>query len=89
LLTGYGQATIAWKKIGNQLQIEIQIPANTSGIVRIPFEKGKNTEIAESGKLIWKDGKRVKSSKGLTFVKQENNYIEFEAGAGKYHFLVQ
>ncbi|MGB9746547.1 MAG: family 78 glycoside hydrolase catalytic domain [Bacteroidales bacterium] len=89
LMTGYGQATIAWKKIGNQLQIEIQIPANTSGIVRIPFEKGKNKKIAESGKLIWKDGKRVKSSKGLTFVKQENNYMEFEAGAGKYHFLVQ
>lgn len=89
LVTGYGLASIAWKKSQDQMQIELRIPANTSGILRLPFDQEKNTEIMESGKPIWKNGKREKSSRGLTFVKQEIDYLEFEAEAGNYHFLIK
>lgn len=89
LMTGYGPASIAWKKNQAQMQIDLRIPANTSGIIRVPFDPEKNTEITESGILVWKNSKREKSSRGLTFVKQEKDYLEFEAGAGNYHFLIQ
>lgn len=89
LMTGYGLTSIAWKKNQDQMSIDLRIPANSSGIIRIPFNKEKNTEITENGKLIWKNGKRGKSSQGLTFVKQEIDFLEFEVGAGSYHFFIK
>ena len=49
-LTPYGMAAIAWKVVGDQLHVEVEVPANTRGDVILP--DGSMDEV-RSGRHQW------------------------------------
>jgi alpha-L-rhamnosidase len=78
LKTYYGLISSHWKIDNSQLQMDIEIPANTTATVYIP---GSSVESIKEA------GIDLKSVKDLKVVGKEGNYIVAEIGSGKYHFV--
>ena len=77
LKTYYGTVSSHWKKEGDQLELDIEIPANTQATVYIP---------AKSADAIKENGVALSSVSYLKVVGKENNYVVVEVGSGKYQF---
>jgi len=70
----YGNIISNWKIVANQFEWEVTIPANSTATVYIP------------GKEIKTDGIEASKSKGITFLRQENNHTVFKIESGDYFF---
>ena len=79
LNTYYGKASSGWQLQNNQLILNVEIPANTSGSIYIP---AKNVDLITEG------GKRLSGIKGLKVTGKQGDYIKVEAGSGQYVFKV-
>ena len=75
LQTYYGKISNGWKIEGDRLNMETEIPANTTAIIYFP-----------STKNVMVNGKRAEEVTGLKFLSTENGYTVFSAGSGKYVF---
>lgn len=75
LQTYYGKISNGWKIEGDRLNMETEIPANTTAIICFP-----------STKNVMVNGKRAEEVTGLKFLSTENGYTFFSAGSGKYVF---
>lgn len=89
LLTGYGKLAVQWNKKEGGIKLHIQIPANTSSIVRIPVPSKKDYTITENGHDVFKSGNAGTMTKALKFVRLTDRFAEFETGSGIYNFEVQ
>lgn len=69
----YGRITTNWKVESKDLQLEVEIPANTTAELSIPIAKGQ--QITEGGRAV-----RWLAAKGRALIR---------TGSGKYHFIVQ
>jgi alpha-L-rhamnosidase len=79
LETFYGRVSSHWKKENQQLQLDVEIPANTTATIYIPAAKAES--IKESGKTL-------SAVKELKLRRKEGDYILVEVGSGEYHFTV-
>jgi alpha-L-rhamnosidase len=79
LQTYYGQARSAWKKNGNQLQLDVVIPANATATILIPA--GEKATVRENGKPL-------ASGKGMQVSGSKDGYVAVETGSGSYRFTV-
>jgi alpha-L-rhamnosidase len=79
LQTYYGKVRSAWQLKGEQLQLEVEVPVNTTAIIYIP---AKNADAVTEG------GKKISGNKALKIAGQEGAYIKVETGSGKYAFTV-
>jgi len=77
LKTYYGTVSSHWKIDNGNLQLDIEIPANTKATIYIP------TSTTES---ITEGGISLSSVKDIKFIGKEGNYIVVEVGSGEYHF---
>ena len=77
LKTYYGTVSSHWKIDNGNLQLDIEIPANTKATIYIP------TSTTES---ITEGGISLSSVKDIKFIGKEGNDIVVEVGSGKYHF---
>ncbi len=77
-LSVHGNILSSWKKTGEKLWLEIEVPVNTNSIVYIP---GQLSDIKEGSKSIT-------SLTDIHFMKEENNHSIFQIGSGKYQFSV-
>ena len=75
LQTYYGKISNGWKIEGDRLNMEAEIPVNTTAIIYFP-----------STKNVMVNGKRAEEVTGLKFLSTENGYSVFSAGSGKYVF---
>jgi alpha-L-rhamnosidase len=73
----YGTIASHWKKSGNTLAWNVQVPANTKAILYIP---------AGSFDHINENGQPLKGQDGIRFIKKENDKIIIEVGSGSYSF---
>jgi alpha-L-rhamnosidase len=73
------QGTIAtsWHREGNNIKLEVVIPANTTATVSIPAEE--ISDLTESGKSL-------KNADGVKLLRQENGKAILEIGSGTYEF---
>jgi alpha-L-rhamnosidase len=78
LQTYYGPVRSGWKKNGNQLQLDVAIPANTTATIYIP---------AQSGATVKEGGKALASAK-LKALPDADGYNVVEVGSGTYRFTV-
>ena len=76
LKTYYGLVSNSWKIDGNQITMDVEIPANTTATVFIPASNAD--AITESDKSLSTQKVKVGAS--------ENGYVEVQIGSGKYHF---
>jgi len=79
LKTYYGKISSSWKKEGEQLSIQVEVPVNTTANVYLP--KNDTSSILE-GK------KPLSSSKGMNVIGEEDGFTIVEIGSGKYNFTI-
>ena len=72
LQTYYGKISNGWKIEGDRLNMEAEIPVNTTAIIYFP-----------STKNVTVNGRRAEEVTGLKFLSTENGYTVFSAGSGK------
>lgn len=73
-----GRIETEWKIIGEDIVLNVTIPANTTAAVFVPA--AKETDVLESGLP-------AASAPGVKFLRMEAGAAVFEAGSGKYSFV--
>jgi hypothetical protein len=75
-----GKITSEWKRDGNNLTLDVVIPANTTAVVYVPA--ASLDDVRESG---------VSASRApdIKFLRAEKGYAAFEVGSGKYVFTIR
>jgi len=79
LETFYGKVSSHWKIENGRLQLDAEVPANTTAKIYIP---AANAESIKEG------GKNLSAMKELKVIGKEDDYILVEVGSGNYHFTV-
>ncbi|MBX3253202.1 MAG: family 78 glycoside hydrolase catalytic domain [Chitinophagaceae bacterium] len=72
-----GKITSKWKIENNLLQLEVDIPANTTAEIRLPVQQGKD---------VTENGRSIKDIPGMRLLRNENGYAVIETGSGRYLF---
>jgi len=75
--TIYGKASSHWRVAKDSLLMDVEVPANTTATVYIPFVG--DSEVLESGKPI-------SFSPDITVAPAETGFMVLNVGAGVYHF---
>lgn len=75
--TMYGLAESGWKLYGENMTLNVTIPANTTATVFLPA--------ADAGKVT-ENGQPASLAEGVKFLRSENGRAVFEVGAGRYAF---
>ena len=85
-----GLVLSSWEKNRDSLILDIEIPFNSKARVYIPKIKKVPDKIIikEIKKILWKDNKYNGGVKGIIDWEEENNYIIFDVGSGKYCFKI-
>jgi alpha-L-rhamnosidase len=80
LETYYGKVASHWKKEGSKLQLEVQIPANTTATIYIPSTSAD--KVREGGRLL-------NAVKEIRQKGSDSSYVAVEVGSGKYVFTTE
>ena len=85
-----GRISSQWRKDGTKLVLEISIPPNTEGIVRIQVNGEKELTISEDQTVLWEDGGFVAGIDGINDARliSDQECIQIAIGSGRYHFIV-
>lgn len=83
-----GMVCVSWKRTGGSLLLDVSIPANSRARVGVPKIGLKNAALSESGKTIWKDGKSMENSEGVSGGSEDDDHVSFDVGSGEYHFVL-
>jgi len=73
----YGRINSSWKVENGVLSFEATVPANTTATLYLPASSERN---------IKENGRSLKKSKGLRFIKYENGKAVIEISSGSYKF---
>jgi len=73
----HGKIVTKWRSYGDQILLEVVVPANTTALVRFPAKD--TASITESGEPIEKVA-------GVKCLEMENGKASFEVGSGTYKF---
>ena len=84
--TGRGLVAVDWRKTDSGLTMEVAVPANATAMVSVPAADGGMTEIAESGRVVWKNGVFAEGVDGIRAGKADGDFVTFEVGSGEYTF---
>ena len=76
LKTYYGTVSSGWKIDGDEIIMDVEIPANTTATVFMPASNAD--AITESGKSL--------SAQNIKIDEPKDGYVVMEIGSGKYHF---
>lgn len=74
----HGKIATDWKISGDQLLLDVTVPANTDATVCIPADR--LASVTESGKSLDK-------AEGVVSVHQERDKVVVQIGSGNYHFV--
>jgi alpha-L-rhamnosidase len=76
-LTPYGTASINWKKESGKFVMDIKVPVSCTATVYVPA--GKYGDIKENNK-------KIKQSKGISYLGKEEGYFIYKTVSGNYLF---
>ncbi len=77
LKTISGTARCSWRIRSQRFELDLELPPNTSGEVRVP---------ASAAASVREGGKPARASAGLRFLRMEDGTAVFDAVAGRYRF---
>ena len=78
--TYYGKLSSGWKLQGEDIYLDVIIPANTTSSVFIPTKDA--TKVSENGQAL-------STVNGLKIIGQKHDYLETQLGSGEYHFVIK
>jgi len=73
-----GQVECAWKKAGDEIQMSVLIPANSTATVYV---------LAGKAELVAEGGVPAATASGVKFLRMEGKYAVYQVGSGFYEFL--
>jgi len=73
----HGPISTFWKRTGSHLELDVEIPANTTTTVCIPA--ADVSDVTESGKPIQR-------AKAVSFLRSADDNVWLEVGSGAYKF---
>jgi alpha-L-rhamnosidase len=73
----YGSIVSNWKKEGDQLTMEVTIPANTTATVYVP---------AKDASGVTESGSSAMEARGVKFLRRESGAAVYEVASGCYRF---
>ena len=76
----YGRIVSRWEKSEGAVEINIQIPANSIAIVKLPLAAGQR---------IYESGKPVSESEEIQLGSKSENLVTLRVGSGKYRFILK
>lgn len=80
LQTYYGKLSNSWRVTGDQLLMEVEVPANTTATVFVP---------AKSADDITESGAPLTQSKDIKLLETKEGSVKLSLGSGKYQFAVK
>jgi len=75
--SSYGRIVSNWKRAGDQLTMDIAIPANTTATVHVP---------AKAAAGVTESGQPAAKAAGVTFLRMQDSAAVYAIGSGSYHF---
>jgi len=82
-----GDVASRWEKTADGLELNVAIPWNSTGTVRIPDLSSETVRVTESGRVIWDDRSGSNSGEqGITAVRRTEDAVVVEVEAGEYSF---
>jgi len=85
--TQYGRYASGWRKDGEQLTLEVTVPANCQVQIAVPAPGKSNPVITESGKTVWENGQYVAGQAGIASGRADGEWRVFAVGSGTYQFV--
>jgi alpha-L-rhamnosidase len=76
-MTPYGRVSSAWSIINGKLELNVDVPSNTTATVRLP-----GAQLA----AVSEHGKKLARGAGITDVRQDGSTTVVETGSGHYVF---
>jgi len=76
----YGRISSSWKKEGDYLELEVEIPANTTATIFLPAKKNSKITV---------DDKPIEKSIDKKYIAFEKEKVKISIGSGKYKFSVK
>jgi alpha-L-rhamnosidase len=73
----HGRVVSHWQREGDQLSMDITIPANTTATVFVP---------SKDAAAVTESGKPAANAEGVSFLRMENNAAVYAVGSGAYRF---
>lgn len=80
LQTYYGKLSSGWKLNAGNIEMDLEIPANTRSTVFIP---------APNADAITENGTAITNNKGFTILNTKDGYVSLLLGSGQYHFIIK
>jgi hypothetical protein len=71
-------------EIETGMQIEVEIPENTSSMLHVPVQSSAHFSINVNNENIWKDGKFIDANNKIAYNSKLDDFIVFEFQAGSY-----
>lgn len=82
-----GVVKVHWQKIESGLKLDVELPFNTSAVIKIPLKFCKDTsaKLYESGIII----NETKDDEGITGLERTGDCYKLHVGSGRYQFVVK
>lgn len=77
LETRYGTVTSAWRSTAAGIELDVEVPGNTTATVRVPA--GSRWAVTESGIP-------AEEAESITFIEVDGGVVVYEVGSGSYSF---
>ena len=84
-----GEVACSWSRTERSIRVEVTIPGGSEAEVVIPKLNIRNVRVSEGGKTIWRDGKFIVGTAGVTGAEDKDNAIRIKTGGGRYIFVLE
>lgn len=84
-----GTISSSWEREKNKFTFKVEITANTTATVYMPVFVDSDFTINEGMNLIWEEGRFYAGTEGIYSGQKQEDFVEFEIGSGRYHFILE
>ena len=83
-----GTVVSSWTHSGGRVTLDVVIPVNSEAEISVPRAGMTEVVVREGDQVVWEEGQYRPGVPGLAGAAEENNFITFQAGSGRYSFTV-
>ena len=84
-----GPVNSSWSHARGDISLEVTMPVNTDAEIAIPLDmEMTQITLSEGDRVIWRNGKSVGTTDGITSIQEKDGQIVIGAGSGHYVFHV-
>ena len=84
-----GPVVSSWSRTPETVKLEATVPFGSKATVQLPKFNLREIVVEEGGRVVWKGGAYQPGGAGITAAKEAGGAIVFEAGGGRYSFVLR